>query len=239
MNPPTSRTSEPVPDLPASRVRNISRVRLSIVLFELFFIAALTAVWFGCPGVRSSRNLWVLFFYNFPSQFLIAPVPHEPALLYFGKFYAPALVTLFAISGTLCTELLNYTCFQFFADLQALQKIWENRWVRFTVQLFKKAPFAALWIAGFTPIPFYPLRFLVVLARYPVWKYLLAVLLSRTPRFYIIAWAGNSIHISDLMLGIFFFFVTILLNIPVVMKLWNNRKEKRASDLKKAQENRI
>jgi len=239
MTRPMDRTMDPVPDLPESRVRNISRARLLIVLFELFFTAALTAVWFGCPGIRSSHNLWVLFFYNFPSQFLIAPVPHEPALLYFGKFYPPMLVTLFAISGTLCTELLNYTCFQFFADLQALQKIWENRWVRFTVKLFKKAPFAALWVAGFSPIPFYPLRFLVVLAKYPAWKYLLAVLLSRTPRFYLIALAGNSIHISDLTLGIFFFCVTVLLNIPVVMKLWNNWKGKRAADLKKAQGNGI
>ncbi|MBN1895857.1 VTT domain-containing protein [bacterium] len=227
MDLPFKEISGPAALPPERDVKHASRLRLLIVCLELFLIALLSAVWFGSAEIRASHNLWVLFFYNFPSQFLIAPVPHEPVFLYFSKYYSPALVTLFAVTGTLCTETLNYTCFKFFADLEALQKIRGNRWVRFTVNLFKKAPFAALWIAGFSPVPFYPLRFLVVLARYPVWKYLSAVAFSRTPRFYILALLGRSIHIPDMALGVFFLAITILLNIPVVMKLLKNRRDRR------------
>jgi uncharacterized membrane protein YdjX (TVP38/TMEM64 family) len=37
----------------------------------------------------------------------------------------------------------------------------------------------------------------VVLARYPLWRYLLAVALSRTPRFYLLALLGVSSVLPD------------------------------------------
>ena len=84
--------------------------------------------------------------------------------------------------GTVLTEALNYTFFKYVADLKVLKKMLESRSVQKAVRLFNRAPFLALWVAGFTPIPFYPFRFLVVLARYPVVKYLLAVILSRVTK---------------------------------------------------------
>lgn len=201
-----------------------SRARLFIAILELAFIAGLLLVWFLSDAVRASKNLWILFFYNFPSQFLISVVPHEPVFLYFSKFYPAWVVTVFGITGTLLTEALNYSCFGSFMDLKAFEKVRENRFVRKLTDLFNKMPFTALWIAGFTPIPFYPFRFFVVLARYPMWKYLLAVFLSRTPRFYLLALFGNAFPIPDAYLAVFFGVVAVLLNLPFLRRILRHRE---------------
>jgi ribonucleoside-triphosphate reductase len=65
------------------------------------------------------------------------------------------------------------------------------------VILFQRRPFLALLAGGLAPLPFYPLRCLVVLARYPLWRYLAAIALSRTPRFYLLALLGVSSILPD------------------------------------------
>jgi ribonucleoside-triphosphate reductase len=85
--------------------------------------------------------------------------------------------------------------------------------------LFNKAPFVALLVAGFTPVPFYPFRFLVVLARYPLPKYVLAIFLSRTPRFYLLALLGHIFKIPDYLFPVIFIALAIPLTYPLVRSL--------------------
>ncbi len=191
-------------------------IKILIVGCEICLVAILLVLWLTSPSIRQSKNLWVLFFYSFPSMFLIAIVPHEPVLLYFSKFYSPVSVALVAISGVLLTEALNYTVFKFFADLKLSKKLLKSKIVTRLVDLFKKYPFIVLWVAGFTPVPFYPFRFLVILARYPLWKYLLVVFLSRTPRFYILALIGYVLKIPNSLIIIIFIGITILIYLPLI-----------------------
>ncbi len=173
-------------------------VKTCVFAFEVVFVVGLLVWWLTSAPLRESKSLWVLFLYCFPAEFIIATVPHEPVLLYFAKFYSPLTVALVSVAGTLLTEVLNYTVFKYMADLKVFRKMLASRTVQKTVHLFNKAPFTALWVAGFTPIPFYPFRFLVVIARYPFAKYLLAVLTSRAPRMYLIALAARAIRIPGL-----------------------------------------
>lgn len=168
----------------------------------------------------------MLFFYSFPSEFLIAIVPHEPVLLYFGKFYQPLTVALVAIIGTVMTEAINYSVFKLVIDSNFFQKIRQGKMVTKIVELFKKAPFVALLVAGLTPVPFYPFRFLVVLTRYPLVKYLLAVFLSRTPRFFILALAGYMIKIPDYLLIAIFIVLISAANIPLLRRFLKDRQQK-------------
>jgi len=184
--------------LPAERVRR--RMRTLLFILQIAFVATLLALWIAAPSLRRSKSLWILFFYCFPAEFLVATVPHEPVLLFFSKFYGPVTIALVSIAGTALTEVINYSVFRYVADLKVFQKMLQSHAVQKLVAWFKKAPFLSLWVAGFTPIPFYPFRFLVVLARYPLWKYILAVVTSRTPRFYILALAGGAIKLSDTLL---------------------------------------
>jgi membrane protein YqaA with SNARE-associated domain len=195
------------------------RTRCAIAVLEILFVCSLLGVWFGSESVRVGKSLWILFFYSFPSMFLIAIVPHEPVLFYFSKFHPAYVVTGVAITGTLLAEWLNYSCFSFFADLRIFEKLKKTKWVRVLIGWFNKAPFLSLWVAGFTPIPFYPFRFLVVLADYPLWKYLSAVFLSRLPRFLIFAYVGRTIRIADSILIIGFLLITIFINVPFLKTL--------------------
>ncbi|MFQ6109880.1 MAG: VTT domain-containing protein [Candidatus Aminicenantales bacterium] len=203
------------------------KTKTLIFLLQLAFILALLVIWISSPSIRSSKSLWVLFFYSFPSEFLIAAVPHEPVLIYFGKFYAPLTVAAVGIIGTLMTETLNYSVFRYITDLNAFQKIRHKRAVTKVIELFQKKPFIALFIAGITPIPFYPFRFLVVLARYPRSKYILALFLSRTPRFYILAYLGHAINIPDSLLIALFVVLIASMNINILRNYLKKKKDKK------------
>ena len=200
-------------------------IKTFLFALQLSFVLALLIVWATSKGLQESKSLWVLFFYSFPSEFLIATVPHEPALLYFGKFYLPLTVALVAIPSTLLTEMLNYSTFKYVSDLKIFTKLRDKKAVQKMIQFFNKAPFLTLWVAGITPIPFYPLRFLVVLAKYPLPRYILAIFLSRFPRFIILAYVGYKIQIPDSILIALFVILIVIANISILQSLHTRKKK--------------
>ena len=199
-------------------------IKASLFALQISFVLVLLIVWISSKDIQESKSLWVLFFYSFPSEFLIATVPHEPVLLYFGKFYTPLTVAFVAIFGTMLTEMLNYSAFKYVADLKIFIKLQQKSAVKKTIRFFNKAPFLTLWVAGITPIPFYPLRFLVVVAKYPMLKYILAILLSRFPRFVFLAYVGYKIQIPDYMIIALFVILIAIANISIFRGLRNKNK---------------
>ena len=190
---PTEQTEAEAPASGEPRTALSFRTKTIIVALEIAFVAALLLVWLLVDEVRQSKSLWILFLYSFPSEFLIAPVPHEPIFFYFGKFYSPLLVAAVAVSSTVLTEALNYSVFGYVVDRKFFARVRESRFTRRIVDLFHRAPFSALFIAGLLPVPYYPFRMLVVLARYPVALFLLAVLASRTCLLYTSDAADDSV----------------------------------------------
>jgi membrane protein YqaA with SNARE-associated domain len=223
-----TRASIEPPGAPGFRKISPSRSKRTLFLaLEIVFIAGLLVWWLTDASIRRNKSLWVCFFYCFPSEFLIATVPHEPVILYFGKFYPALTVALVSVTGTCLTEILNYSAFGYVADLRLFRKFTESRAVRKTVGIFNRAPFLALWVAGVSPIPFYPFRFLVVLSRYPLWKYILAVFTSRAPRMFLIALAGRLIRIPDsLLLGLVGVLI-IAANVPLLRGFFARARGKR------------
>ncbi len=211
-------------DSPAKPREIRSKVKTLIFALQIIVVAALLVVWLSSESIQKSKDLWVLFIYSFPSQFLIPIVPHEPVLFYFGKFYSPLTVALVDIAGTLLTEALNYSVFKFIVDTSFFQKMRHTKSAAKVVKLFNRAPFVALFVAGLTPVPFYPFRFLVVMAHYPIWKYLLAVFLSRTPRFYVLAFLGRAIKIPDYLIIAIFIILIASVNIPLLRKFFKKRQ---------------
>jgi membrane protein YqaA with SNARE-associated domain len=199
---------------PGKRPRRWLRTALLIV--ESAFVLVLLVVWLATPSVRHSKSLWVLFFFCFPSQFVLAALPHEPVILFFGKFHSAWAVALAATAGTLITEVINYSIFMTLGDLKSFQRIRQGRLIARFVSLFRKAPFLTLWIAGLTPVPFYPFRFLVALAKYPMPLYVLAILLSRFPRFFLLAALGRAFDVPNgLIIGLFLVLLLVAL-VPFV-----------------------
>jgi membrane protein YqaA with SNARE-associated domain len=197
---------------------SINKRRTALFIIQTCFVLGLLVVWFSSAPVRQSRHLLVLFFYCFPAEFLIASVPHEPILLYFSKFYPPLVVALVAIAGTSITEILNYSIFKFVTDTSLFQKIKFGKTIKKLIEVFKRAPFLTLLLVAFTPIPFYPFRFLVVLSKYPLWKYILAIFLARTPRFYILAALGHAFKIPNAALIVLLAILIIIPYFPFIQK---------------------
>ncbi len=209
---------------PEDKLSRFSTLRKCFVFTELLLVVVILILWFGSAGIRSSKNLWVLFLYNFPSMFFIPIVPHEPVYLYFSKFYSPLTVTLVAFMGTLATEFINYHVFSFFKDTKSLQNVQNTGLVKKLIRLFNKAPFSALWVAGFLPIPFYPFRFLVVWAEYPLVKYMLSIVLSRPPRFFLFALFGRNVPLPDYALALLFLVLILSAYFPLLLKRPKSRR---------------
>ena len=196
-----------------------SRKRIILILFESAVVLGLLSAWFLVEGVQESTSLWVLFFYSFPSEFLVGLIPHEPALIYYGAYHPPWMVALVAIGGTLIAEGLNYHFFGLFYGMPAFRGAFEKKAVQRVADLFGRAPFTAILFAGFSPVPFFPVRFLVVITGYPVWKYLLGVFISRAPRFYLLALFGAFFEVPKLLLAGLFLGMLFLVNLPAVSKV--------------------
>ncbi len=226
-NPETASYNRAEAELTEVRPGLSPKWRTTIFAAEILFVLVLFVWWFSNSTAQTSRSLWVLFFYCFPAEFIIAAVPHEPVLLFFAKFYSPLVIALTSVAGTLLAETLNYTAFNYVTDLRVFKKIKEGKTIQKTVALFHRAPFLALWVAGFTPIPFYPFRFLVVFAHYPLWKYLLAVFLSRGPRFFILAEVGRLVKFPDYFLITLFIILIAVANIPLLRRFYKSQQAKK------------
>ena len=146
-------------------------------------------------------------------------MPHEPVLLYYGRYYSALTVAVVAVISTVIAEGINYSVFGYVSDTKLFDKMRRKKSVERIITLFNKAPFTAIIVAGFTPVPFFPIRFLVVMGRYPLIKYLLGVFVSRAPRFYILAYAGYVFKIPLIVLAALFLLMIIFVNIPLVKKI--------------------
>lgn len=201
------------------------RVRTLIFVAEIVFVAALFVVYFSSSSLRNNRQLWVLFLYSIPGNFLIDVIPYDPAVIFFGRFHAPLLVALVGVAGILVSETINYTFFEYVVDLKYFDRILKNKFVSKLIGLFNKAPFWTMLFVAFTPVPIYPFRFLVVMARFPILKYLLALMLGRLPRLYLIALFGNTVHLQGHVYLIIFIVLAVLMYIPLI-KVFPKRQKK-------------
>ncbi|MFX0203088.1 MAG: VTT domain-containing protein [Candidatus Hodarchaeota archaeon] len=202
-----------------------SKKKSILIALEVFFVAVLFVLWFGSESLRESRSLWILFIYAFPANFIAAVVPYDPAVIYFGKFYSPLYVTLMGVSSMTLVEGINYSVLSSIANTKMLLKIGHNKFINRIITLFKKAPFVALCVAGFLPIPFYPFRFLVVLSRYPFTKFVLAVLAAKLPRIYILALLGYLIDIPDYLIMLFFILLVMLMYVSFFINQLKARRK--------------
>lgn len=141
--------------------------------------------------------LLTIFFYSIPSNCAISLFPHEPVLVFFGKFVNLWALTAVATLGTIAAAYLDYKFFTPILNLAYSSKYKSHRFYQKAHKLFYKMPFWAIVIAGFTPIPFYLFKFMVYSSKYSLWRYLAAVAIGRFPRYYLLAFLGYTFQVPD------------------------------------------
>jgi len=144
--------------------------------------------------VPDLSGVFLLGAYCIPANSVV-PVPHEPAMLYFAKFYDPFWCALAGTIGSLIACYADYAMVGAAMRHRALAKTRSSRLFQWSTKWMKRYPFAITVLFSFTPLPIAIVRILAPAVEYPVRRYMLAQIVGRFPRFYILAWIGHTVMI--------------------------------------------
>jgi membrane protein YqaA with SNARE-associated domain len=137
---------------------------------------------------------WSRLLYLVPFTFLgnsLAPLPYDGALVYLGSRFSLPLVVGTAVLATLLIETWNMELLARVLARDGTRHFRNHRITQSMLHWYKKAPFCSLVATCVLPIvPHYPMRFLAVLAGYPLWKYQISVVLGRGARYVGLATVG-------------------------------------------------
>lgn len=174
-----------------------------------------------------------LAFYSIPSNTAISVFPHEPVLIWYGKFADLWLSAAAATTGTLVAGWLDHRVFVPVLNYSKIITYKKNRFYRKSTDIFMRYPFATLVVTGLTPVPFWPFKFLCFSIHYPAWRYLAALATGRFPRYVLLAWVGAEFGIPTwiLILSVVVIFALYAIKaIPAVWRRWQERRQGRQRD---------
>jgi len=181
----------------------------------------------------SSNSYLYLLFYAIPANSAVSVFPHEPVVIYFGSHGNIWYTAIAASTGTLIAGWLDHSVFVPVMNLHSLAGYKEKGWYQKFARLFMKYPFLVLVVTGFTPIPFFPFKFLAFSVHYPMRKYLSALLVGRFPRYVLLAWFGSLFKIPTWMLFAFFGLVILVYAVkavPKAVEYVRSARQRRESD---------
>ena len=176
----------------------------------------------------SSSSYLYLVFYAIPANSAVSVFPHEPVVIYFGSAGNIWYTALAASTGTLIAGFLDHSVFVPVMNLQSISGYKDKNWYRKIARLFMRWPFLVIVLTGFTPIPFFPVKFLTFSVHYPLWKYLGALLTGRFPRYVLLAWFGSLFDIPTWALFAFFGVVILVYAVKAVPKAIEDIRASRA-----------
>ncbi|MDX1675453.1 MAG: hypothetical protein R3314_11720 [Longimicrobiales bacterium] len=145
-------------------------------------------------------GLLALFVYSIPSNTAVSLLPHEPMLLLYGDRSSLWVAAAVATAGTAAAGWLDHRIFVPVVNVERLSGYKSSGLYRRTMALFRRAPFAALVLAGMTPVPFWPFKLLAFSGGYPMHRYLGALVLGRFPRYALLLWIGAVFRIPAWLL---------------------------------------
>src|SRR5262245_781714 len=144
--------------------------------------------------VPDLAGVFLLGAYCIPANSVV-PIPHEPAILYFAKFYDPFWCALAGTVGSLIACYADYAMVGAALRHRALARTRNSRLFQWSTKWMKRYPFAITVLFSFTPLPISVVRILAPAVDYNVRRYMLAQIVGRFPRFYLLAWIGHAVMI--------------------------------------------
>lgn len=118
------------------------------------------------------------------------PVGLEPVVMLLARLHPGWLVALVVTGAGLYVEAVAYHLYGTILHATALERFRESRFVSRSRALFLRAPFFTVWVFSWSPLPFWAVRILGALERYPLRRFLLAATLGRFPKFWLFAVLG-------------------------------------------------
>ena len=187
-------------NLELSESQTVAQLRPIVWFFgALMIVIGIVTLVLMLRDFESDSYLY-LAFYAIPSNTAISVFPHEPVLIYFGKVANLWWAAGAATAGTLVAAVMDYVVFVPVLNLQSIQSYREKKFYQKAIAYFMKWPFATLVAAAFAPVPFFPFKFLSFSIHYPMWKYVVALVVARFPRYYLLALIGATIPVPNWIL---------------------------------------
>jgi membrane protein YqaA with SNARE-associated domain len=195
----------------------LSRKKYRYVL--AFFITSVLLTLYILLKIPDGIGLIKLYYYSIVSNIYISVLPHEPALIFYGKLYPILLVSLIAGIGSVIAGFIDYETFIPILHHRKVRKYYADKtlYTR-SVYYFSKFPFLSIVVAALTPVPFYPFKFLSIASKYSITRYLTALFVGRFPRYVYLAAIGASISIPNWILLATFIMMFILGSLGIIRK---------------------
>ena len=174
--------------------------------------------------VKGTRYSKLVSFFIFMSiSCSILPLPTPPYVIGIGKIFHPLFVALVASIGSCIAAFLEYHFITWlFSKTELQRKIEESKSYQKIKNFFNKTAFSCITFTAFLPIPFDPVRFAAILTRYFLPRYLLAIFIGKYPRYYLLAYIGESFQVSNQILLIMLF---VLVLIPIFAAFISRQKQ--------------
>lgn len=157
------------------------------------------AIWFAPVGEIAGfliTTIWV----NGPLG-VFFPATYEPILMVLGRLYPAFGIAVVGTIGIVYVEAINYVLYQRMFAWKGADRVKESRLVAWSVHQFRRAPFFTIWLCGWSPLPYWVVRFLGPLVGYPLRPYLIATALGRFPRLWLFATLGALLRIPGTTLA--------------------------------------
>lgn len=146
--------------------------------------------------VELSVFVWLMFFTTCAlASFL--PTAAEPILMAFGKLYPPLLIAMLGAVAMALSEWMNYRLFGAVLHTPQLSRVRSAGMTRRVIGWFETQPFLTTVFCALTPVPLWIARVCAVLTDYPLGRFVLAAVLGRIPRMWLIALVGTALPFSS------------------------------------------
>jgi membrane protein YqaA with SNARE-associated domain len=159
----------------------------------------MTGISFLALAAAQTWDGWSRLLYLIPYTFLgnsLAPLPYDGAVVYLGGRHDLWLIVAVAIAATVIIEAWNMEVLARVLAREGTRGFRSHRFTQWSLRWYRKAPFWSLLVSCVLPVvPHYPMRFLAVLAGYPLWKYQISVILGRGTRYAALAGLGVALPI--------------------------------------------
>lgn len=158
--------------------------------------------------------------YAILAHLLISFLAHEPALWYAAKLYPAGVVALVGTLATIVAIVLDYWLIGWLVNHHLVRAVvQESRWFQFAQRWFRKAPLVLISGSAFAPVPFYPVKIIAIASEYPLRRFMIALVIGRLPRFWLLAKVGGEVQPRNSTLG----WIMVGLAVIGTWRIWRAR----------------
>ena len=138
--------------------------------------------------------------YCIPSN-SVFPIPHEPGVLFFAKYYDPLLIGAAATLGSIVASFSDYAMIGTLLNRSRIGRRTRDSWLlQWGTRWLKKSPFLVVVVFSFVPLPISVVRVLAPASGYPIGRYIAAQIVGRFPRFVVLAVIGHAFDLPTWLL---------------------------------------